>query len=102
MENIFKISLFKKVEEFILTLNPQEQAKISSSLSALGNKKFDAIYVKQLRGEIKELRVKKYRLIFFIYQNTVFVSGIFYKQSNRTPKKEIEMAEKYYKIITKQ
>ncbi len=102
MENIFEICLFKKVEEFILSLNPQVQSKISGSLSALGSKKFDAIYVKLLKGEIKELRVKKYRLIFFIYRNTVFVSGIFYKQSNKTPKKVIEMAEKYYKIITNQ
>lgn len=48
---------------------------------------------------MKELRVKKYRLIFFIHEEIVYFVRIFIKKTDKTPRNEIEMAEKYYKLI---
>lgn len=99
MEKIFKIVLFKEVENFVLDLNTQDQEKISGAINALRSKQFENIYIKKLRSEIGELRVKRFRLIFFIHQDIVYISKIFVKKSNKTPKREIDLAEKYYEFI---
>lgn len=99
MENKFRIILLKDIEIFISNLPPDDQSKISGAIEALKNKKFDSIYIKQLRGDMKELRVKKYRLIFFIHEEIVYFVRIFIKKTDKTPRNEIEMAEKYYKLI---
>ena len=100
MENEFRIILLRDIETFMSYLSPEDQDKISGAIRALRNKKFDSIYIKQLRGDIKELRVKKIRLIFFIHKETVYFVRILIKKTNKTPKNEIDMAEKNYKLIT--
>ncbi|MEK7117037.1 MAG: type II toxin-antitoxin system RelE/ParE family toxin [Patescibacteria group bacterium] len=81
-------------------LPPDDQDKISGTIEALKNKRFDSIYIKQLKGGIKELRIKKFRLIFFIHEEIVYFVRIFIKKTNKTPRNEIDIAEKHYKLIT--
>lgn len=100
MESEFRIILLKDIETFISNLSSDDQDKISGTVEMLRNKRLDSIYIKQLRGNIKELKVRKYRLIFFIHKETVYFLRIFIKKTNKTPKNEIDMAEKYYKLIT--
>ena len=100
MESKFKIILLKGIEAFISDLSFSDQDKISGAIESLASKRFDSVYIKQLRGDIKELKVKKYRLIFFIHQETVYFLKIFVKKTNKTPKNEIDIAEKHYKLIT--
>ncbi len=102
MENRLRVILVKNVETFILDLSLNDQSKISGAVEALRNKKFYSIYIKQLRGDIKELKVKKYRLIFFIHKETAYFMRILLKKSNKIPKNEIDMVEKYYKLIINQ
>lgn len=100
MESEFRIILLKDIETFISGLSHDDQDKISGAVEMLRNKRFDSVYIKQLRGDIKELKVRKYRLIFFIHKDTVYFLRIFIKKTNKTPKNEIDMAEKHYKLIT--
>ena len=100
MENTFRIILLKDIEVFISDLSFDDQNKISGAIEALRNKKFDSVYIKQLKGDVKELKVKKYRLLFFIHKETIYFVRIFIKKTNKTPKNEIDMAEKHYKLIT--
>lgn len=100
MENKFRIILLKDIENFISALSLDDQDKISGAIEALRNEKFDFVYIKQLRGSIKELKVKKYRLIFFIYRETIYFVRIFRKKTTKTPRNEIDIAEKHYKLIT--
>lgn len=100
MGNEFRIILLRDIETFISRLSLDDQDKISGAIEALRNKKFSSIYIKQLKGDIKELKVKKYRLIFFIHKETVYFLRIFVKKTNKTPKNEIDIAEKHYKLIT--
>lgn len=99
MSNELRVILLKNIETFISDLSFDDQDKISGTIEALRNKKFDSVYVKQLRGDIKELKVKKYRLIFFVHKETIYFVRIFIKKTNKTPKKEIDIAEKNYKLI---
>lgn len=100
METELRVILLRGVETFISELSVDDQDKISGAIETLGNKKFDSVYIKQLRGDIKELKVKKYRLIFFIYKEDIYFISIFIKKTNKTPKNEIDTAEKNYKLIT--
>jgi phage-related protein len=95
-----KLIIITEVNTFIYSLPEDDQAKIKSSLTALENRSFDSIYVKSLTKELQELRVRKYRLIFFIHESRVYIVRIFIKKTQKTPRKEIEMAERYYKFFT--
>lgn len=94
-----RIILLDDIEDFILSLPIKDQYKISSALDALRNRKFDTVYIKQLRGNLKELKVRKYRLIFFIHKNEIYFLRVFIKKSDKTPKREIDLAEKFYKQL---
>ncbi len=85
------------VLEFIRTLSIKEQNKILGAINTLGNKKFEEVYIKQLVSNIKELKVRNYRLIFFIHKDEIFFIRIFIKKTKKTPKLEIELALKFYK-----
>ncbi len=86
MENKLRTILLRSIENFLLKLSPNDQDKISGAIEALRNKKFDSVYIKQLKGDIKELKIRKYRLIFFIHKETIYFVSIFIKKTNKTPK----------------
>jgi phage-related protein len=89
-----------KVNDFINSLSEENQKKFALAITSLSEGDFQAVYIKQIKGEIKELRIKEYRLMFFIHKNTIYFVNVFLKKSNKTPTKEIEFTEKYYKLIT--
>ena len=96
----YKTFFFGNVKEFINSLSLKDQEKVIGAATTLGNGEFRSVSVKQLKGELKELRVKRYRLIFFIHTNTICFIRIVIKKSQKTPKNEIELAEKIYKLYT--
>ena len=71
MGNKFRTILLQDIEIFISSLPFDDQDKISGAIEALSDKKFGSVYIRQLKGDIKELKVKKYRLIFFIHEEIV-------------------------------
>ncbi|MBI3305516.1 type II toxin-antitoxin system RelE/ParE family toxin [Candidatus Nomurabacteria bacterium] len=97
MDAKFSVVIMDDVLEFVEALSVKEQNKILGAINLLGNKKFKEVYVKQLTNILKELKVKKYRLIFFIHRSEIYFIRIFIKKSNKTPKLEIESASKFYK-----
>ncbi len=90
----------EEVNKFINSLVEEERRKFALATTLLCEGNFEALYIKQITKNIKELRIKKYRLLFFFYQNSVYFVHVFVKKTNKTPKKEIDRAEKYYKLIT--
>lgn len=100
MDNKLEVIILDNVNDFIDGLSIKDQQKIMAAIEALENRKFDSVYIKQISQRIKELRVKKYRLLFFVHQNIIYFIRSFFKKTNKTPKKEIELAEKYYKLYT--
>lgn len=97
MESKLNVTIMDDVLEFIRTLSIKEQNKILGAINTLGNKKFEEVYIKQLVSNIKELKVRNYRLIFFIHKDEIFFIRIFIKKTKKTPKLEIELALKFYK-----
>ena len=97
--NLLNAIFLGDVMNFINNLPLTDQSKVIGAATALGKGEFQSVYVKQLRGDIKELRVKRYRLIFFIHGHNICFTRIFIKKTNKTPRKEIELALKSYKLF---
>ena len=99
MDNKYLALFLEDVRIFIDMLPNEDQGKINATTIAMESGDFESIYIKTLKTPIKELIIKKYRLIFFIHKNTIYFIRAFVKKSQKTPKKEMENAEKIYKII---
>ena len=99
MNNKYFALFLDDVKDFIGELSDDDQGKINASVGAMEAGEFESIYIKKLRTPIKELIIKKYRLVFFIHKNTIYFIGAFVKKTTKTPKGEIENAEKIYKLI---
>ena len=105
----YEVELYEKtnkevpVLDFILSLNPKQQAKIFREIELL--RKFGSElgfpHVRKIKGEkysvLWELRVKlasdSFRIIYFMYyQNISILLHGFKKKTGKTPLKELEIA----------
>ena len=97
-----KVIILEKVETFIVKkLSTLDEAKLDASITAIRYGNYESVVVKPIKGDIRELIIKKFRFLFFIEKDTIYFIGSFPKKTNKTPKLEIENALKIYKIITK-
>jgi phage-related protein len=87
------------VKELLANMSEIERAKVAAAISAMEEGNFQVVETKILKTPIRELKVKKYRLVFFINKQTLYFIHAFIKQTKKTPKKEIEYAYKIYKEI---
>lgn len=104
----YKVKLFSKdgkepVLDAILSTEPKMQAKIYREINLLEEfgKELHFPHTRKIEGEkyekLWELRVKQssniFRIFYFIYiQDTAVLLHAFTKKSNKTPKKELEIA----------
>lgn len=92
----------KPVEDFILSLDKKMQVKAIDSISIL-KEKGNALrepYSKPIEKGLFELRVKFAnditRIFYFFYTgHKIILTNGFIKKTQKTPKKEIELALKY-------
>lgn len=95
----FDVRIFTRAKEYIDTLPGEDQGTIAADITAMGSGDFDAVSTKQLKGPIREMITGYHRLVYFrLNQVLCFVSG-FRKKTPKTPKKEIDYAEKIYKVV---
>jgi len=96
-----KVIVLNEVEIFRKSLSEKDKSKINASIIAMRFGQHESIYTKPLKGTLRELIIKRFRFIFFKDKDIIYFIGAFIKKTNKTPRKEIENAEKIYKIITK-
>ena len=80
--------------------NEKIVSKILSQINFLIEDK-DLLYIKSIQYPIMELKINKYRVIFIENKNTIYIISIFLKKTSKTPKSEIEKANKYLTLILK-
>jgi len=100
--NKLGLQIFDRVTEFIGSLSKQERLKTASRIDSIREGDFESVYVKMIRGPIKELIVKDSRFIFCIENNTMFVFHAFTKKTAKTPQKEIMRSEALYSLLIRQ
>ena len=99
MSNKYSALFLEDVKKFIATLKNSDQGKISATVATMESGDLDSVYIKTLKTPIKELIVRRYRLVFFIHNTTLYFIGGFIKKSAKTPRREIDNAGKIYKMI---
>lgn len=98
--DMYAAQFLDSVRTFLYGLPPGERAKIAASVDTMRSGDFDSVFVKTLRTPIKELRIKRTRLLFFAYKRTLYFVAAFTKKTQKAPRKEIEAAERIYKKLT--
>ena len=93
---MLNVYLFGRVKEYIALQSETDNLKIARAIAALRSGDFSSIHIKTIKGPLKELIVRRARIIFCLESNTIFFLTAFTKKTAKTPKHEIEMAEKTY------
>lgn len=107
----YKVKFYKNSEngnepvlEYIESFDIKNQAKIFKYIEFLRENDgyLDEPYSKHITGKIRELRVdftiNKHRIFYFTFINkTIVLLHAFSKNTDKTPKREIEKAENNYK-----
>ncbi|MBI4085721.1 MAG: type II toxin-antitoxin system RelE/ParE family toxin [Candidatus Liptonbacteria bacterium] len=93
------IQILSNVSKFLEGLSREDDAKIAAHLKSLAMDQTDGLAIKPLKGKIKELIVRQYRIVFFKIGDSGYVVDVFRKQSKKTPKRTIERAERIYRDI---
>jgi phage-related protein len=100
MSEKYQTIFITHVNEYVDKLDSNERAKIMSAVGRMVSGDFQSVVIKKLRDEIRELKVKRHRLIFFIKNQEIYFVGVFVKKTTKTPKREVDNAlKKYQKII---
>src|SRR3989344_7064504 len=99
MENLYQEVYFDFVTDFFSELPAKDRSKIEGTIQVMLSGDLHSPRIKTLRGPIKELIVKEYRIIFFIHEHTIHFVRAFRKKSMKTPHREIEYAEHAYKML---
>ncbi len=100
MERRYRVTVLDSVNEFVKELTQAERAKIFSTIEKMRSGDWSSIYIKTLKGPIRELIVKQNRILFFINENMLHFIHAFRKKTAKTPPQEIERAEQIYKLFT--
>ncbi|MEK7538630.1 MAG: type II toxin-antitoxin system RelE/ParE family toxin [Patescibacteria group bacterium] len=94
----FNIKFFDDALSFFEQIPETDRAKVSASIKMMETN-FDNVYTKLLKSPIRELIVKRYRILFFVKKDAIyFVSG-FIKKTQKTPPQEIQRAVNVYKMM---
>lgn len=91
---MFKVSADKRIEQFLERLSKEDKARVNRTVQLFKDKGFllDERYLKKLNKVIWELRPGRIRLLLGIVSNEAIVVNAFMKKTQKTPKKEIDLA----------
>ena len=94
--------LDKRAEKVIKSLLDEDQARVRGYINLFQEHKFilSGKYLKKLKKNIWELRPGKIRILFGVINDTIFIVHVFKKKTQKTPRREIEIAEKRIKEYT--
>lgn len=88
-----------EAKSYIESLPLQDQAKIRAAFLVISEGDFISIETKMLKSPVRELKIKKHRITFFIKQSTLYILTGFLKQTAKTPKRELDKAYTLYKLL---
>ena len=93
------VQFHRRFREYLATVSKKDGAKIYACIDMVRSGDHSKVFIKTLRGVIRELKVKFHRLLFFSHAGTIYFVGGFRKKSVKTPKYELDYAESAYKEV---
>lgn len=91
----YSTEFFEKASEFIYSMPVDDKSILLAKITDFAED-ISSVETKLLKSPIKELKYKKYRLLFFINKNIIYFTSGFIKKTQKTPVKEIEYTNKVY------
>lgn len=76
----YNVTILEKVKDFLNNIVIQERGKIYAYLEIMKTGDFIGLDVKTIKSPLKELRFKKYRLLFLIHKDTIYIIALFIKK----------------------
>ena len=91
-----KLSNHPKVDKLIRSLSKKDQARIVRVIELFEEKDFSLTenHLKKLAKGLWELRAGRWRILFGVHDKQAFGVNIFIKDTQKIPKKEIDLALK--------
>lgn len=99
MDNPFRALFLEGAKRYIAGISDEDRGVILRGIEALCANDMKSVRTKQLRGKIRELKSGPYRITYFELNRILYFVRGFRKRSAKTPKREIEYAEKVYKLL---
>ncbi len=99
MEEQYQTQFLDPALKYLGSIPAADQAIIAAHVAYMRWGDFESVRTKQLHGPIRELIVGHHRLTYFGLGSVLYFIRGFRKKTNKTPKSEIEFAEKVYKIV---
>jgi len=97
----YTVLFLDSVKKKMNSIPETDRAKIVAAVTLMEDGNLHLVETKTLRSPVRELKIKKYRLIFFMHGKILYFIHMFIKQTTKTPQKEIKYMEKIYKQIMK-
>lgn len=94
-----KVSNDPRVDKKIRSLPLDDSTKIVRVVELFeeGGFSLTETYLKKLARNVWELRTSRWRLLFGLVKNEAIVVNIFLKKTQKTPRKEIDLAQRRLK-----
>lgn len=95
---MFYVYIDKRAKKKIARFPRADRARISRLIELFSERGFSLseIFLKKLSVAIWELRPGRVRLLFGVIGNDVVIVNVFMKKTIKTPKKELELAERRF------
>jgi len=97
--NSFNSHFLDGAKKYIGSIPIVDQASIAANITSMQLGGLQSVQTKQLKGQVRELIVGHHRIIYFQLSKALYFVRGFRKKSKKTPKSEIEYAEKIYKMM---
>lgn len=98
----FTVNLTQNALDDLNSLEKQDRNKALKAFDIISNVDIGAVVTKPLTSKIYEIKADKVRCLFVYSKNKIIVIGvIFIKKTQKTPKLQIEKAEKILKEYIK-
>lgn len=88
-----------RAKEYLDGLDESDRGTIAADIDLMRAGDLATPYTKKLRGPIRELISGPHRLTYFLIKSAIYFASGFMKKSGKTPKGEIDYAEKIHKNL---
>lgn len=94
-----QVAFLEGAKKYIELIEDEHRGAVLRDIEALRANDREGVRTKQLRGKVRELIFGPHRISYFKLDNTLYFVRGFRKKGQRTPKKEIDYAEKIFKLL---
>lgn len=94
-----RVHVLDPAQRYLDTIDKRVRGRIYADIQALRQGNFAEVRTKQLKGDIRELIRSRHRVTYFKFGFALYFVRGFAKKSQRTPKQEIEYAERLLQLM---